>query len=121
MPPAPDLADAVRARAVGDAAPRPAVHADQHALEQLPAHSVAHVPADRPTGLRGEPGGAEERQREPERAPDHGRSNSQRSAPPPPLDTSSARSEEHTSELQSHSEIVCRLLLEKKNMHTSHQ
>src|SRR5437588_3091034 len=26
-----------------------------------------------------------------------------------------ARSEEHTSELQSHSEIVCRLLLEKKN------
>src|SRR5438034_8879637 len=29
------------------------------------------------------------------------------SAPPP-------RSEEHTSELQSHSELVCRLLLEKK-------
>src|SRR5438132_2962131 len=27
----------------------------------------------------------------------------------------SRRSEEHTSELQSHSEIVCRLLLEKKN------
>src|SRR5947207_8557973 len=27
----------------------------------------------------------------------------------------SARSEEHTSELQSHSELVCRLLLEKKN------
>src|SRR5438034_2102938 len=26
------------------------------------------------------------------------------------------RSEEHTSELQSHSEIVCRLLLEKKNL-----
>src|SRR5260221_10331619 len=26
-----------------------------------------------------------------------------------------ARSEEHTSELQSHSDIVCRLLLEKKN------
>src|SRR5438034_5644291 len=26
-----------------------------------------------------------------------------------------ARSEEHTSELQSHSELVCRLLLEKKN------
>src|SRR5260221_9807030 len=25
------------------------------------------------------------------------------------------RSEEHTSELQSHSEVVCRLLLEKKN------
>src|SRR5438034_8503296 len=27
----------------------------------------------------------------------------------------SKRSEEHTSELQSHSELVCRLLLEKKN------
>src|SRR5260221_6420107 len=26
-----------------------------------------------------------------------------------------ARSEEHTSELQSHSDLVCRLLLEKKN------
>src|SRR5260221_5228626 len=30
--------------------------------------------------------------------------------PSPPL-----RSEEHTSELQSHSDLVCRLLLEKKN------
>src|SRR5438132_9116790 len=29
------------------------------------------------------------------------------------------RSEEHTSELQSHSEIVCRLLLEKKNHRTT--
>src|SRR5476649_3051976 len=28
--------------------------------------------------------------------------------------TSASRSEEHTSELQSHSELVCRLLLEKK-------
>src|SRR5438034_7809356 len=28
------------------------------------------------------------------------------------------RSEEHTSELQSHSDLVCRLLLEKKNRHT---
>src|SRR5438034_3626849 len=28
--------------------------------------------------------------------------------------TSGARSEEHTSELQSHSDLVCRLLLEKK-------
>src|SRR5438034_6783031 len=27
------------------------------------------------------------------------------------------RSEEHTSELQSHSDLVCRLLLEKKNTH----
>src|SRR5260221_5279193 len=30
-----------------------------------------------------------------------------------------ARSEEHTSELQSHSDIVCRLLLEKKKNATS--
>src|SRR5438034_3362552 len=30
---------------------------------------------------------------------------------------SSIRSEEHTSELQSHSDLVCRLLLEKKNQH----
>src|SRR5260370_39806384 len=29
--------------------------------------------------------------------------------------TSSSRSEEHTSELQSHLNVVCRLLLEKKN------
>src|SRR5438034_8768227 len=29
----------------------------------------------------------------------------------------SFRSEEHTSELQSHSDLVCRLLLEKKKMH----
>src|SRR5215204_7471444 len=29
--------------------------------------------------------------------------------------TERRRSEEHTSELQSHSELVCRLLLEKKN------
>src|SRR5438034_3165908 len=30
-------------------------------------------------------------------------------------DLADARSEEHTSELQSHSDLVCRLLLEKKN------
>src|SRR5438477_8123354 len=30
------------------------------------------------------------------------------------------RSEEHTSELQSHVKLVCRLLLEKKNMSTSY-
>src|SRR5438034_11835105 len=30
-------------------------------------------------------------------------------------DHSAPRSEEHTSELQSHSDLVCRLLLEKKN------
>src|SRR5437588_9373189 len=31
-----------------------------------------------------------------------------------PTSTTCARSEEHTSELQSHSDLVCRLLLEKK-------
>src|SRR5260221_9125594 len=31
-----------------------------------------------------------------------------------------SRSEEHTSELQSHSDLVCRLLLEKKNRLQSH-
>src|SRR5437588_4100172 len=30
------------------------------------------------------------------------------------------RSEEHTSELQSHSDLVCRLLLEKKNKSSHH-
>src|SRR5436190_12305331 len=35
---------------------------------------------------------------------------SRKASNPPP----SARSEEHTSELQSHSDLVCRLLLEKK-------
>src|SRR5437588_7996765 len=32
-----------------------------------------------------------------------------------PIRSRKARSEEHTSELQSHSDLVCRLLLEKKN------
>src|SRR5260370_19924239 len=31
-----------------------------------------------------------------------------------------ARSEEHTSELQPHLNLVCRLLLEKKNKHSRH-
>src|SRR5215211_8636651 len=34
--------------------------------------------------------------------------------PSPSLPTGRRRSEEHTSELQSHSDLVCRLLLEKK-------
>src|SRR2546430_7231792 len=36
----------------------------------------------------------------------------------PPFDRAEARSEEHTSELQSQSNLVCRLLLEKKNINT---
>src|SRR5438034_3370309 len=38
-------------------------------------------------------------------------------APPKPF---SVRSEEHTSELQSHSDLVCRLLLEKKKRIRGH-
>src|SRR5216683_5988322 len=37
---------------------------------------------------------------------------------PPPTASSRPRSEEHTSELQSRSELVCRLLLEKKKKTT---
>src|SRR2546428_7961559 len=45
----------------------------------------------------------------------HGRRNWRRRAgPTPPV---AARSEEHTSELQSRSDLVCRLLLEKKKNH----
>src|SRR5437667_4915683 len=35
------------------------------------------------------------------------------------VDLERLRSEEHTSELQSHHDLVCRLLLEKKNKNTS--
>src|SRR5260370_20428219 len=35
----------------------------------------------------------------------------------PGIRSSRSRSEEHTSELQSHLNLVCRLLLEKKRMH----
>src|SRR5260370_23175317 len=38
--------------------------------------------------------------------------------PPWSASTWSSRSEEHTSELQSHLNLVCRLLLEKKNKYT---
>src|SRR5688572_30925639 len=37
------------------------------------------------------------------------------------LDALAARSEEHTSELQSQSNLVCRLLLEKKKKHRKHK
>src|SRR5256886_13581236 len=39
---------------------------------------------------------------------------------PPPSITTKSRSEEHTSELQSQSNLVCRLLLEKKKKQKSH-
>src|SRR5438132_7151411 len=38
-----------------------------------------------------------------------------------PLVPGRARSEEHTSELQSHSDLVCRLLLEKKKKKIRHK
>src|SRR5699024_12229313 len=38
-----------------------------------------------------------------------------------PVSKSDTRSEEHTSELQSRFDLVCRLLLEKKNKHTYDQ
>src|SRR5438034_4089923 len=41
------------------------------------------------------------------------------SVPPAVPVTMTTRSEEHTSELQSHSDLVCRLLLEKKNKQNS--
>src|SRR2546430_13051991 len=44
-----------------------------------------------------------------------GHSSSQLVARPPSPNVRSTRSEEHTSELQSQSNLVCRLLLEKKN------
>src|SRR5438034_4032193 len=37
------------------------------------------------------------------------------------IDRCHTRSEEHTSELQSHSDLVCRLLLEKKKKNTKEQ
>src|SRR5437868_12747725 len=37
-----------------------------------------------------------------------------------PFKTSEPRSEEHTSELQSRFDLVCRLLLEKKKIHPQH-
>src|SRR5690625_7004086 len=40
------------------------------------------------------------------------------SAAGPTTTVASARSEEHTSELQSRGHLVCRLLLDKKNVHT---
>src|SRR5438034_6496953 len=48
------------------------------------------------------------------RAPGSGKAAPHRARDPRDLCTAGARSEEHTSELQSHSDLVCRLLLEKK-------
>src|SRR5260370_16867781 len=48
-----------------------------------------------------------------------GRWDSRWRAPPPRIPAPGCRSEEHTSELQSHLNLVCRLLLEKKNKNST--
>src|SRR5206468_6934461 len=50
------------------------------------------------------------------RSPSHHRFGSRRGVESRPEQSRSARSEEHTSELQSRSDLVCRLLLEKKKL-----
>src|SRR5437588_7330686 len=94
-------------------------HECRQLLEHLAAEGVLRLPALRPTGGRGprrvdlsplrlQPEAVECAARECEplklvlvEGPEESRL--------------SGRSEEHTSELQSHSDLVCRLLLEKKN------
>src|SRR5207237_10903768 len=55
------------------------------------------------------------------RVPPRERRRDQEGAPPEGGVFRHARSEEHTSELQSHLNLVCRLLLEKKNKERSHR
>src|SRR5260370_18573441 len=55
----------------------------------------------------------------PTRKPMNCTSVGQESASSTGLGSGSVRSEEHTSELQSHLNLVCRLLLEKKKTHTT--
>src|SRR5256886_12302605 len=79
-----------------------------------------------PPGPRRQPGSATAAARPPRRrpAPPAPRPVSRRSrtarSPPNPARTARCRSEEHTSELQSQSNIVCRLLLEKKKTYPLH-
>src|SRR5688572_33020220 len=51
---------------------------------------------------------------------DAGCGRSLRPSPPPTCGSAVGRSEEHTSELQSQSNLVCRLLLEKKKKKKNH-
>src|SRR5215211_7321945 len=62
-----------------------------------------------PPECHARPGTPHTHYRQPDPHPPH-----QRPVPYPPPRRSTDRSEEHTSELQSHSDLVCRLLLEKK-------
>src|SRR5438132_9327781 len=54
----------------------------------------------------------------PSAASSFGFPNRSRSPGAPRISSRFTRSEEHTSELQSHSDLVCRLLLEKKKIQT---
>src|SRR5690242_20979888 len=56
---------------------------------------------------------------EPDRRQGFGHAGTFASAGGPPASSSARRSEEHTSELQSHVNLVCRLLLEKKNKYVA--
>src|SRR5437588_11529650 len=63
-----------------------------------------------------------DRQRRSHRTPGARRLGGPAERPPPsprPAPRPRGRSEEHTSELQSHSDLVCRLLLEKKKARSS--
>src|SRR5260370_21989007 len=75
------------------------------------SRALNSVAADRGAGDRHRQGGDAEG-----RGPDRSRQRElqRRRGRPPAPERQSRRSEEHTSELQSHLNLVCRLLLEKK-------
>src|SRR5687768_18199769 len=80
----------------------------------LSLHDALPISRRTARGARGAPGkgrsgGVHERSAEAERRGTRGRSRGRPGGAP------AARSEEHTSELQSRLHLVCRLLLEKKN------
>src|SRR5205085_3294746 len=77
-------------------------YADPRGLHSFPTRRSSDLPRRDPSG-----GGA----RSSAPAPGRSRGHRRPSAPPCP-----PRSEEHTSELQSQSNLVCRLLLEKKKI-----
>src|SRR5438034_5888571 len=81
---------------VNDTAPTEIYTLSLH--DALPISSATRIPATKPAPVSFRP------------CPTTSPSTSERSA----------RSEEHTSELQSHSDLVCRLLLEKKKKAATH-
>src|SRR5688572_32343761 len=87
---------------------------DPRDLHSFPTRRSSDLPP-----RRGRQGGARGEDRRPGRAPalSRGRAESAREGAGALVAADwSARSEEHTSELQSQSNLVCRLLLEKKNI-----